>query len=59
MMDVIMDCGVLLARGMGRGAYDGLKLRSILPIVTDIQDARAAVEAYLSGNLIDHPERLH
>jgi len=59
MMDVIMDCDVLITRGMGQGAYNGLKLRSIQPIITDIPEARAAVDAYLAGTLIDHPERLH
>lgn len=59
MMDVIMDCGVLLTRGMGQGAYDSLRIRSIQPIITDIQDARTAVEAYLAGDIIDHPEYLH
>ena len=59
MMDVIMDCDVLLARGMGKGAYEGLKVRSIQPIITDIPEIQPAVEAYLNGNLIDHLELLH
>jgi predicted Fe-Mo cluster-binding NifX family protein len=59
MMDVIMDCDVVLTRGMGKGAYEGLKIRSIKPIITDIHEIQAAVEAYLSGNLIDHLELLH
>jgi predicted Fe-Mo cluster-binding NifX family protein len=57
-MDVIMDCDVLLIRGMGKDAYEDLKIRSIQPIITDIQEVQAAVEAYLSGNLIDHLELL-
>jgi predicted Fe-Mo cluster-binding NifX family protein len=59
MMETIIDCDVLLAGGMGRSAYDDLKLRSIQPVITDIQDAQEAVEAYLAGEIIDHPERLH
>jgi predicted Fe-Mo cluster-binding NifX family protein len=59
MMETIVDCEALLARGMGQGAYDSLKIRSIRPILTDIQDAQAAVEAYLLGEIIDHTERLH
>ena len=59
MMDVIMDCDVVLTRGMGKGAYEGLKLRSIQPIITDIFEVQTAVEAYLSGNLINHLELLH
>ena len=59
MMDVIMDCDVVLTRGMGKGAYEGLKIRSIQPIITDIPEIQAAVEAYLRGNLIDHLELVH
>ena len=59
MMDVIMDCDVVLTRGMGKGAYDGLKLRCIQSIITDIHEVQAAVDAYLGGNLINHLELLH
>jgi hypothetical protein len=59
MMVSIIDYDVLLAGGMCRGAYDRLKLRCIQPVITDIQDAQEAVVAYLAGEIIDHPERLH
>lgn len=59
MMDTIMDCQVLLARGMGWGAQAALKERGVRAILTDIQDAEAAIEVYLAGELVDHPERLH
>jgi predicted Fe-Mo cluster-binding NifX family protein len=59
MMETIVDCDVLLARGMGQGAYDSLRIRSIQPVITDIQDVRAAVEAYLAGEIINHIECLH
>ena len=59
MMGTITDCDVLLARGMGRGAYEGLRVRNIKPVVTDIVDAKSAVEAYLVGEMIDHTELLH
>ena len=59
MMGTIINCDVLLARGMDRSAYEGLKIRSIQPIITDIQDVLAAVNAYLAGDIIDHPDRLH
>ncbi len=59
MMGTIIDCDVLLARGMDKAAYDGLKIRSIQPIITDIQYVQAAVDAYLAGNIIDHPDFLY
>jgi len=59
MMETIGDCQVLLARGMGQGAHYSLKERGIRPVLTDIQDMQAAVEAYLSGKLIENLGRLH
>jgi predicted Fe-Mo cluster-binding NifX family protein len=58
-MDPITDCQVLLARGMGMGAHNALAARGIRPIITDIPDIQAAVEAYLAGKIVDHQERLH
>jgi predicted Fe-Mo cluster-binding NifX family protein len=55
----IADCKVLLARGMGMGAHISLKEHGIEPIITDIREIQAAVDAYLAGSLADHPERLH
>jgi len=59
MVGVIQDCQILLARGMGMGAFDSLKSHGIQPVMTDIQDIEKAVEAHIKGELIDHPERLH
>lgn len=56
----IADCQVLLAGGMGRGAYDSLQARGIKTIITDIRDVDAAVAAYLDGSIRDlAAERLH
>ena len=55
----IADCQVLLARGMGRGAYESLKQAQIRPVVTDVANIDEAVQAYLAGNLTDHVEKLH
>lgn len=57
-MGTIIDCDVLLTRGMDRATYDGLRIRSIQPIITTIRDVGRAVEAYRTGRIIDHPERL-
>jgi len=55
----IADCQVLLARGMGAGAYQSMEQAGVRPIITDIPTIDAAVQAYLSGEILDHTERLH
>mgnify|MGYP000191623110 CR=1 FL=1 len=59
MAEAIRDCEVLLCRGMGRGAYESMKQLNIRPILTTIADIDEAVAAYLSGQIVDHPEKLH
>jgi predicted Fe-Mo cluster-binding NifX family protein len=59
MFSAITDCQVLLARGMGAGAYYGLQEAGIRPIVTTMADVHEAVSAYVEGHLQDHPEKLH
>jgi predicted Fe-Mo cluster-binding NifX family protein len=59
MLEAIEDCQVLLARGMGAGAYYSLERAGIRPILTDIAEIDWAVEAVISGEIIDHKEKLH
>lgn len=59
MAAAIGDCEVLLARGMGAGAYESMRQAGIRPLVTDISNIDEAVHAYLAGRLVDHTERLH
>ncbi len=59
MASTITDCSVLLAGGMGAGAYESLKQAGITPVITDIEKIDEAIAAYLAGNLTDHTERLH
>lgn len=59
MIGAIMDCDVVLVRGMGRGAYLAMEEAGIKPIVTDISTIEEAVRAYLDGEIVDHTERLH
>jgi predicted Fe-Mo cluster-binding NifX family protein len=59
MAAAIADCEVLLARGMGAGAYESMKQANIRPVVTDIAIIDEAVQAYLAGSLEDHVEKLH
>jgi hypothetical protein len=59
MAGTIADCQVLLAGGMGWGAYESLKQYNIEAIVTDIADIDEAVRLYLEGRLPNLMERLH
>jgi len=55
----IADCQVLLARGMGMGAYQSLVRAGIEPVITDLPTIDEAAAAYLAGTLTNHIERLH
>ncbi len=59
MAENVSDCQVLIAGGMGWGAYESLKSRNIEPIVTDIKTIDEAVKLYLEGKLTNLMERLH
>ena len=59
MFATIKDCQILLARGMGQGAYNGLQQMGIQPIITDIPEIEKAVQAVIDESIEDHPERLH
>jgi predicted Fe-Mo cluster-binding NifX family protein len=59
MIDSITDCQILLAGGMGWGAYDSLKNNKIEAIVTDKENIEEAVQLYLAGKLPNLMERLH
>lgn len=59
MAETISDCQVLIAGGMGWGAYDSLKSCNIEPIVTDVGTIDEAVKLYLEGKLPNLMERLH
>jgi predicted Fe-Mo cluster-binding NifX family protein len=59
MAAAIGDCEVLLARGMGAGAYESMKQAGIRPVLTDIVSIDEAVLAVLAGKIVDHVEKLH
>jgi predicted Fe-Mo cluster-binding NifX family protein len=59
MVENIADCQVLIAGGMGWGAYENLKSRNIQPIVTDVGTIDEAVKLYLEGKLPNLMERVH
>jgi len=57
--ETIADCQAVLCGGMGMGAYESMRKLNIQPIVTDLRDIDAAVQAYIDGKLVDHTELLH
>jgi len=59
MTEAIKDCQILLARGMGNGAYQSMIQLNIKPVVTDIKNIDDAVQAVINGSIIDHTEKLH
>ena len=59
MLANILDCQVLIAGGMGYGAYESLKSSGIEPIITDSESIDEAVKLYLEGKLINLMEKVH
>lgn len=59
MAEAISDCEVLLCGGMGRGAYESMRMLGITPVVTTVADTEEAVNQYIAGTLQDHVEKLH
>ena len=59
MAETISDCQVLIAGGMGGGAYNNLRGLNIEPIVTDVLGIDQAAALYLKGELPNLTERLH
>ena len=55
----ILDCQVLLAGGMGWGAYEAMTGYEIETIITDVRDIDEAVELHLAGKLTNLMDRLH
>jgi predicted Fe-Mo cluster-binding NifX family protein len=59
MAAAIQDCQILLARGMGAGAYYSMEQAGIRPIITDIANIELAALAAANGTIVNHVERLH
>jgi predicted Fe-Mo cluster-binding NifX family protein len=59
MAEAIKDCQILLARGMGNGAYQSMLQLNIKPVVTDIKNIDEAVQAVINDSIKDHTEKLH
>ncbi len=59
MLTNILDSQVLLAGGMGYGAYESLKSSGVEPIITDSETIEEAAKLYLDGKLVNLMEKLH
>ena len=59
MVDPILDCKVLIARGMGQGAHGHLTQADIQPILTGAKLIEEALSRYLAGELKHEEDRLH
>ena len=59
MAESVSDCQVLLAGGMGWGAYESMQSQNIEPVVTDVTNIDEAVQLYLDGKLENLMDRLH
>ncbi len=57
MADAIADCQVLVAGGMGSGAFDSMKAAGIQPIVTNLTRIDEAIGAYVN-NQLNHEDQL-
>jgi predicted Fe-Mo cluster-binding NifX family protein len=59
MLANILDSQVLLAGGMGYGAYTSLKNSGIEPVITNARNIEEATQLYLEGKLENLVEKLH
>ncbi|MGA9049480.1 MAG: DUF134 domain-containing protein [Dehalococcoidia bacterium] len=59
MAEAIKDSQVLIAGGMGMGAYESMKSYKIEPIVTDVTNIDEAIKLYTEGKLPNLINRLH
>jgi predicted Fe-Mo cluster-binding NifX family protein len=59
MAEGIKDCQILLARGMGAGAYYSMEQVGIKPIITEIKSIDEAALEAAQGIIVDHKEKLH
>ena len=59
MVEAIRDCQILLARGMGAGAYYSMEQAGIRPVITDIANIDEAALEAAQGTIVDHKEKRH
>ena len=55
-LNIIIDCEVVISHGMEKSIYDHLKRRGIEVYVTNETDVKNALDLYLSCELIDNSD---
>lgn len=55
----IIDCRMVVARGMGNGAYQHMLNANIKPIITNNKTIDDAVQEIIKGTIVNHEEKLH
>lgn len=56
---LVEDCDFVVAAGMGYGIYDFLISKGKQPIVTTEKNIEDALKNLISGQLVNHTEKLH
>jgi len=59
MMANLTDCQVLIAGGMGQGAWNNLIQLGVTPVLTNVKQIDEAVRQYLDGELVEQPKLVH
>ncbi|MCB9111414.1 MAG: dinitrogenase iron-molybdenum cofactor biosynthesis protein [Anaerolineales bacterium] len=59
MVDTVKDCQVVIARGMGKPAFDSIEQSGMQAIVTGMSTIEDALQAYREGSLLHYPNRVH
>ncbi len=52
----LADCGIVIARGMGKRLYNDLRERDITVYVTSEEEVMPAIHAYIEGILENDPD---
>jgi predicted Fe-Mo cluster-binding NifX family protein len=59
MVSPIVDCHVVVVRGMGQGAVEHLRRANLLPVLTKLHTIDEVIKAVESGSLDNDPRRIH
>lgn len=57
--DLLKDCQVVIAGGMGENAFQRLSNMGISVFLVDNKNIEETLKVFLAGNLIHNPKRVH